>query len=264
MSKVSGSTFESEVIYLSAAKNLWGSFVAYFNLQEVIRSGFTRTGIYGFWFDPNDPDDNPEEQATARKYLISTTGAHSGRTANLLSDMMELYPTSFSNVDKYLAVKVALCHDIGERVVGDISADGSKAHIEKEEREWQAVLDYYDHLPVDIRQQVAELHREFDKGTSFMGQAIRVADKLDALGELIINEGRGRKGDVLKKREPSEQDKLYAEIIGSGNCTDEWAYAFYQMMQEEAYSTALQMIARDFLAEGLDSIGRKFYYWWPR
>lgn len=247
---------------MSAAENIWKSFESFFQLQGVFRSGFTRTGVYGFYVDPNDPKDNPEILRNLEKYNVSTTGCHCGRTANLLYDIMRWYPMYFRNEDISLAIKVALCHDIGESIVGDIAADGSAEHEKKKAAEWAAVQEFYSYQPKGDRSAIIELHRQFDEDTTFLGQAIRVADKLDALGELIILEGCGFKGDVLKKRIPSEQDMEYAEKIGSSNCTDEWAYCFYQMMEQQDYDKRLKTIAAEFLTAGLKSIGRPLYEWW--
>lgn len=253
---------------MSAAQNLWDSWVNYAKLHDVFRMGYLCCGVYGYTLDSVDVKQKDEEAAELSeqviKYNTETTDAHSGRMAHLFSDMMEWYPMYFVGIDKYTALKVAIDHDIGEIAVKDVLDDHGQAHEDKKMPEWKAIKRQYRLLPHSSRGALVDCHHQFDESKTFLGQSIRLADKLDFLAGLIFERSKGHYGGVDLKTCVSKYDKLFAEEIGSNDYIDIVARHLLQIFRDDQFDSRLQRIAIDFLTCGLKSIGRPFYPWWPK
>lgn len=251
MKQVGGSIFKSEVIILSRAQILWDNWSKYDDLNSVLRQGFLAAKIYGF---------GDEAILMIEKYRAETTLAHSGRTAMLFSDMMDLWPDYFKGVDKYLALKVALNHDVGELLVGDVVDDGREEHSHKKGPEWEAMQNHYFNLPEQVYLRSKEIHREFENANTFLGQSIKLIDKLDFIAELIklnsdgyitTNRKHFTKGDLALCREI----KHYDLIDGCSN-------HLRHLMHKHHFDQRLVQIAVQFLTCGLATLGRPFFEWW--
>ena len=99
---------------MSSAQILWENWNRYDGLESIYRQGFLKAKVYGY---------GDEAKSMIDKYHTESVLSHSGRAAMLLSDMMDLWPSYFKEVDKYLVLKTMLNHDIGELVVGDVCDD---------------------------------------------------------------------------------------------------------------------------------------------
>ena len=243
---------------MGAAKNLWKNFETMTELSYVIRRGFEVCGVY------TTDKEGPVKIVTEPEMLIrpESTAEHSLRTANLLSEVMVWYPKYFSGVDTFLALKTALNHDIGEVEVGDVCDDGSKAHDLKADAEWNTVKKFYSHLPAHIQEVMLDYHRQFEDANTLLGQMIKMVDKVDAIGKLILFERRGLYGNIHLKNPPSERDIKIANKLETGNCTDVWAYSMKLMFEANDFRPQVVNIAKEFLIVGLASIDRELFSWW--
>lgn len=230
---------------------LWNNWNKYDDLDSVYRQGFLKIRAYGF---------GDEAKGLIDQYHVSTTLTHSGRSAMLFSDMMDLYPSYFKSVDKYAALKVMQTHDIGELVVGDVCDDGRAEHEDKKPSEWEAVVKHYNQLPEEMYLKCKCVHQDFEECKTFLGQSLKMADKLDFLAKLIKLEGQGYMLD--NKEYYSENDIALAEEIGSYKFIDIVGNHFRHLVIEYAFSQKLIDIATGFIACGLDSIQQPFYPWW--
>lgn len=243
---------------MGAAKKLWKNFETMTDLTYVMRKGYEVCGVY-----VRDKEDAKEIHVSPDLLLRQeSTAEHSARVANLLSEVMVWYPMYFSGVDTFLAMKTALNHDVGEVKVGDVCDDGNRAHDLKADAEWRAVKDFYENLPTKIRDTMLDYHRQFEDCSTLLGQMIKMVDKLDAIGRLILYEKRGLYGDVYYKSPPSEQDIKFAEDVGTGNCTDVWARHMQNLFDKYDFRSQVVGVAKDFLTVGLQSIGKPFFSWW--
>lgn len=236
---------------MSNAQVLWDNWSKYDDLDSVLRQGFLAARIYGF---------GDEAIPMIEKYRAETTLVHSGRTAMLFSDMMDLWPAYFKDVDKYMALKVALNHDIGELSVGDVVDDGRIEHEDKKDPEWDAVQNHYFSHQEQTYLNCKNIHREFENVNTFLGQSIKLADKLDFIAELIKLNSDGyittnrkyfTKGDLALCREI----KHYDLIDGCSN-------HLRRLMHKHDFDQRLVQIAVRFLTCGLATLGRPFFEWW--
>lgn len=236
---------------MSSAQILWDNWNKYDDLDNVFRQGFLVARVYGFGEDA---------MSVIKRYHAETTLVHSGRSAMLFSDMMDLWPEYFKEVDKYLALKVALNHDIGELAVGDVVDDGRKEHDDKKDPEWEAVQEHYFSLPEEVYLGCKGIHREFENTNTFLGQSIKLADKLDFIAELIKLNSRGY--TTTDRRHFTAGDYALCREIRCYDLIDGCANHLRHLMHKYAFSQKLIQIAVQFLACGLRTIDRPFFEWW--
>lgn len=237
---------------MSSAQILWDNWYKYDDLDDIYRQGFLKIKAYGY---------GNKAKKTIKKYHVDSTLTHSGRTAMLFSDMMDLWPSYFKDIDKYLALKVALNHDIGELVVGDVPDDGRKAHELKKDPEWEAIMNHYFNLPDEVYLMCKDIHWQFEEARTFLGQSIKLADKLDFVAKLIRMEGQGY--NLNAKAHFSVNDWVLARETGNHNFVDIVANHLRHMMKKNHFDKRLVQIAIGFITCGLDSIYRPFFEWWP-
>ncbi|MBR3270046.1 HD domain-containing protein [Candidatus Saccharibacteria bacterium] len=236
---------------MSAAQILWDNWSKYDDLDRVYRQGFLVARIYGF---------GNEAKSTIDKYHVESTLTHSGRVGMLFSDMMDLWPAYFEGIDKYSALKVALNHDIGELAVGDVVDDGRTEHEDKKDPEWQAVQEHYFSLPEETYLKLKTTHREFEKSNTFLGQSIKLADKLDFIAELIKLSSDGY---IMGNRQYfTEGDLALAKEIHYYNLIDACGNHLRHLVKEHDFDQRLVQIAVQFLTCGLETIDRPFFKWW--
>lgn len=236
---------------MSNAQILWNNWSKYDDLNNVYRQGFLVARIYGF---------GKEATSTLEKYHAETTLVHSGRTAMVFSDMMDLWPDYFKDVDKYSALKVALNHDVGELLVGDVVDDGREEHSHKKGPEWEAMQNHYFNLPEQSYLKSKEIHREFENANTFLGQSIKLVDKLDFIAELIKLNSDGY--ITTNRKYFTKGDLALCEEIGYYDLIDGCANHLRHLMHDYRFDQRLVQIAVQFLTCGLRTIDRPFFKWW--
>lgn len=237
---------------MSSAQILWDNWSKYDDLDSVKRSGFFKIRAYGF---------GKEAKIMMKKYHTESVLIHSGRTAMLFSDMMDLYPAYFKDIDKYTALKIALNHDVGELKVGDVCDDGRIEHETKKDPEWSSIVEHYSHFPEETYIKSKNMHRQFEEANTFLGQSIKMADKLDFIAKLIKMQSQGYY--LNNEKYYSQSDWRLADEIESYEFIDIVANHLRHLMMRYHYDQRLAMIATQFLSCGLKTIDRPFFEWWP-
>lgn len=240
------------MIFLSkGAETLWDNWNKYDDLDSVYRQGFLKTKVYGF---------GNELKSTIDTYRVESTLIHSGRAAMLFSDLIDLWPAYYEGIDKYIALKVALNHDIGELIVGDVCDDGRKEHEDKKASEWAAVVEHYNSLPEDVYLACRYIHQQFEEASSFLGQSIKLTDKLDFLAKLIKLESQGY--DLENVKDFTKGDLRLASEINCYSLIDVCANRLRHLFVDHQFDQRLTQIGAQFLTCGLYTINRSFFEWW--
>lgn len=242
---------------MSAIQVLYDNWNEIDELRNVSRQGFLQTKVYGFYGDN-------EHLELIQRYNVDNDLSHGARVAQMVSDLMDLWPMYYHDVDKACAVRVALNHDIGELVVGDMLDDGCKEHDLKKNPEYQAVDRYFRRMPDEVYYRCMDYYNQFSKSDTFLGQSIRLMDKLDFLGKLIKLEGEGMIGKLSNKVNPSKRDLEFALEIDSDDYVDIVARGLLKIFQDDNFDYRLVQIGVSFLTCALREIGRPFYPWWPK
>ena len=237
---------------MSAAQILWDNWNKYDDLDDVIRQGYLKAKIYGY---------GNEALPMIYRYHVESVLLHSGRATMLLSDIMDLWPTYYENVDKYAVLKTMLNHDIGELAVGDIPDDGREEHDEKKDLEWETTLEHYQNFPEEIYLACKNIHQEFERADTFLGQTIKLADKLDFVAKLIKLESQGYNMED-NRIQFSKNDLMLARETKTRNFTDIVANHLRHLMKEHNFDQRLVEIAIQFLDCELKSMDRPFFKWW--
>ncbi len=229
---------------------LWKNFETFTEISYVMRAGF---GTYKFYKIPTGEE---------LHFRAESVAEHSGRMANLLIDIMLLYPGFFHGFDKTRIIKVAICHDFAESVVGDVPDDGSEEHESKLYLEKEFFKNFYSSYPASIQFDLVKLYSDFEQNSSIIGSAIKMVDKMDAIGKLLIFEKNGIRSSIDNLDHPSERDLRYASEIQSKNCTDIWARNLQELFTLNVNMKPLEQIAIDFLKEGCRSAKREWFPFW--
>lgn len=242
------------MIILSKIQTLWNNWNKYDELHNVYRGGFLKVKGYGF---------GDEEKELIDKYHIDDDAAHSYRVGALFTDMMDLWPSYFKKVDKYKASRIAYTHDIGELSVGDICDDGCKEHDAKKAPEWGAVLNHYINLPEQTYLEYKDLFRQFESAKTFVGQAIKMADKFDFLAKVIKMEGQGYHLDNAEYY--GKRDIELAEEIGSYKFIDIIGNSFHHLLViDYRFDQRLVQIGTGLVTCALNSINHPLWKWWRK
>lgn len=236
---------------MSSAQILWDNWNKYDDLDSVYRQGFLKIKAYGY---------GDEIENLIDKFHAESTLIHSARTAMFFSDMMDLWPSYFKDVDRYVALKVVLNHDIGELIVGDVCDDGRKAHKDKGQAEWGAVIEHYAKFKDETYLPYKFVHREFEDANTFLGQSIKLADKLDFLAKLIKMESQGY--NLNNDEYYSKNDWRLGDEINRYEFIDIVANHLRHIIVRHHFDERLILIAIQFLTCGLKTLDRPFFEWW--
>lgn len=108
-------------------------------LKEVKRTGWVRSGVVG------------AESVADHMYRMALMGFALG---------------SADGVDSSKCIKMALVHDLGESIIGDLVTDGDKTDnitkAEKQQKERQAIADIADLVGGAVGEEIRELWEEFE------------------------------------------------------------------------------------------------------
>lgn len=225
---------------------IWISYRMFKREAEVVRSGYYLCGIY------------PEPTEESAKRRSESDLEHSAGLAHLVSDMAVWCPGLFPN--PFLATKVAMAHDIGEIYIGDIADDGNRDHDVKDAEELEVFLEYVLNQPENIQDEILSYYEEFQTRSTPRGIVMYIADKLEAVLQLLNYEFQGKYGDVRLKEPPSERDLKFAEIIGTSNSTDVWAYHFKTLIDDYPSEMTLPFIC--VLDSAVNDVRGEWFPWW--
>lgn len=210
-------------------KAIWQAYKMYAETARVQRSGFVLTGVA-------DTPIYPDEVTAAFKARGESGLEHQAKVAWLTATFASNFPFYFG-IDRQPAnfwslVTVALCHDVGETVIGDIPDDGRPEHDAKDADELEAfralamAFGPYDHCAC------AAMFEHFQKRDSISGKALYALDKLDAVLTLIFLESYGCYGSIFAKPSPTDLDRYFMTVTGTDNVADCWAAHFCMQIRD--------------------------------
>lgn len=238
---------------MSKTQILWDNWNKYDNLNNVYREGFLKIRAYGY---------GKEAVHKIDRYNADSTLTHSGRSAMLFSDIMDLWPNYFKNVDKYIALKTMQAHDVGELVVGDVCDDGRVEHEDKKGPEWEAVVEHYSCFPEETYLKCKIIYRDFEECNTFLGQSMKLADKLDFIAKLIKMESQGY--NLNNSEHYSKNDWQLAGEIDRYEFIDVVANHLRHLMVDRHFDSKLVKVAEGFITCGLKTVNRPFFGWWHK
>ena len=94
-------------------------------------------------------------------------------------------------IDIIKAMKIALVHDIGESITGDIDIrliyKNIVSQAKKDRQELKALQKIKSSLPASLGRQIYNLWQEYEKGRTAEGRYIKALDKIEALIYLVEN-----------------------------------------------------------------------------
>ncbi len=87
----------------------------------------------------------------------------------------------FENADMCRLLKLAIIHDLGEAICGDVPAIAQSEINDKSIVERKAILDLCEELPDGVRQEFLALWDEYAAATTFESRIIKGLDKLETI-----------------------------------------------------------------------------------
>ena len=232
----------------SFEKRTWDNMRLYYGLSCEPRSGFYECHLYP----------KPTEETT--KLRFESVGEHSGSMANLVMDVLMEYPHIIKERSIVTVVKVAQIHDIAEVFLHDISDCGSEAHEAKKELERMIFWEYSQRLSMRCRQSVFTTFLDMDSCKTHDGMFLKCADKFEAVYKLLFYETKNLYGNVYMREPTTDRDKDFAKIVGTGNCTDVWAYHAYDLTRDFPKDVKEPFVA--ILHEAMQDVRGHFFSWW--
>ena len=118
---------------------------------------------------------------------------HSWHLAILLIILQEYFQSA--NLEKML--KMALVHDLVEIYTGDVPAFDDQGRIGKKEREQQAAKKLFSQLPAELSKEFHDLFNEFEQSQTQESLIVEGCDKLQAMLQAIICNGKVWKDNEL-------------------------------------------------------------------
>ena len=239
---------------------IWMSYRMFKREAEVTRAGYYLCHIYPspgtVYMCPNSGGWDYVRLGDVRS---ESDLEHSAGVSRLVSDMALWFPELFPN--PLCAAKLAQLHDIGEIYIGDIADDGNPAHAQKEDKEQEAFLEWLYTQPEKVWEETYRYYIEFQDKSTPRGQAIYIADKLEAILQLLNYELQGMYGDVRSKEPPSERDLKFGETIGTYNATDVWACHFKTIVYDQ-FDPEITLPFLCVLDSAVTDVRGEWFPWW--
>ena len=136
------------------------AFLEVLGLKEVDRAGWKRKGLKG----------------------VESVADHSWGVAFLA---MQICPPE---LDRLRLIEMAICHDIAEVRIGDITPHDGVPADEKVRIETEAMLDLSKGFPQGNR--MLELYREYEAGETAEARFLKLCDKLDMAFQSYVYQSR--------------------------------------------------------------------------
>ena len=136
------------------------AFIEILGLKELDRAGWLRSGLTD----------------------VESVASHSWGVAFLA---FHLCP---SELDRSRVLEMAICHDVAEVRVGDITPHDGVAEEDKIEMETEAMMDIASKLPQGER--MLELFQEYEMGVTPESRFLKLCDKLDMALQSYVYESR--------------------------------------------------------------------------
>lgn len=238
-------------IDIEAVKNTRAGrvFLAYkevMSLCNVKRSGFDFHGV-------NDPDEQHAKDEPFEPFFKNrpqSDAEHCFGIVVLIHFMSRFYPEVIgpSKFSDYIAV--AILHEIGENLIGDIPDDGTRNNAEKdaEELEYQKNFLMSTLGGCEVSSDYALFEQFINKETLF-GLTTYFLDKFDAIISNLIFEAWGRPGTLSYKKKRtgiSSKDAESMAITETDRTTDVWLCGLLLDIRKK-YSANRNEAEKDFI-----------------
>tara|TARA_Y100000310_G_C20630378_1_gene788313 strand:- start:799 stop:1641 length:843 start_codon:yes stop_codon:yes gene_type:complete len=123
---------------------------------------------------------------TSPKIRYENSAEHSWHTGLLLLTIKDQFP--HANLERML--KMILIHDLIEIYAGDTPAYDVKGKETQAEREKEAAKKLFFELPDNLREEFHDLFNEFEMAVTKEAKIVRSCDKIQAMLQNIITEGK--------------------------------------------------------------------------
>lgn len=204
-------------------ERVWRSYKLFMSLTFTARKGVELVGL-------TEATSTPVDVAETFRRRGESVLEHSARVALLVSLFASNFPQFFGSLREVVAgltweqlTVTALCHDIGEVVLGDIPDDGRPEHAAKANIEYQVFQDLIYAFTASDAERMARLFVDIDDPTTHAAMGIKGLDKLEAnLSQLYLEQYEAY-GLITDKPAISASDRHFMRITGTPSSTDGWA-----------------------------------------
>ena len=235
----------------NACKEIWNGYKLYALTAFVSRSGYELTGM--------TMAREGLDVAETFEWRGESVLEHQAKVAWLTTVFQDNFPRYFTMEDPK-HVTVALTHDVGEVVVGDIADDGNPKHGTKDADE----LKVFEMLSKAYGSECARLvntFKQFQTKQVRNGQALYALDKLEAVLMQIFLESYGVVGHMDKKPYETDLDRYFSEITGTDCPVDNWSAHFKWALRNCHDSVITEPVFMLIKVAILDVRGKEFEWW---
>lgn len=226
-------------------------------LTQVTRTGYGSYGVY--------PYNSKAKPGEIDKNRAESDAEHTLGMAALVMLVAMYFPQLIHPSETALFMQVALLHEMGETVIGDIPDDGRRDEAKKTTKERQIVLQFVKNMPEPHGTNLIDAFIEFQDRTTRRGRLLYGLDKLEAVLQGLIYEKEGRGGDIRNKaaqlrlseqnRESvrrasstwsclSDRDRENMERAHSTRLVDIWSVHFLELIQGMPEAPVLRRILK--------------------
>jgi putative hydrolase of HD superfamily len=94
------------------------------------------------------------------------------------------------NIDRNKCIRMSLCHDIGEAIIGDITPQDGVSDEEKHRIEEAALVSIKNAVGGEIGEEIFALWKEYEEAVTVEGNIVKDIDKLEMLFQARTYEDR--------------------------------------------------------------------------
>ena len=203
-------------------ERIWKGYQIYANCASVIRKGFELVGA------ANITNDSLDLNSTFMRRSDSAL-EHQAKTTWLASVFLSNFPDFFgkgitceTSPEVWTYITTALCHDVGESIIGDIPDDGSLLHDTKDAVELEVFQEFVCAYSFFDRRELLRTFSSFQERGSHPARALYALDKTEAILTLLVLEKCGIYGNLEARENPTKRDLSFAKMADSKLAADIW------------------------------------------
>ena len=122
-----------------------------------------------------------------------------------------LLEKELKSIDTLKAFKMVLIHDLIEIYAGDTFAFDKEGRKSKKVREEKAAKKLFSQLPDDLRKELYELWKEYEKGITSESKIIKAIDKLQPILSNLCSEGKAWKIKKVTYKDVDDYKRRFIE-----------------------------------------------------
>lgn len=251
-------------------KRIWEGYKLYASTAYVSRKGFELVGMTELTDDrvPMNADEifrrrgesGLEHQAKTAWLSVAFNENFPHYFADRWSSSNYSWFTTYSSA--YLAIVVALNHDIGEVSTGDIPDNGNPLHDTKDAIEHEVFEKMVSNVCNRNKDEIMAVFDEFQDKNSLIGKAIYALDKIEAVLNLLFLEQYNHYGAMGIGPFVTEQDKRYMRMTHSSNATDCWAAHVKELLLD--YPRNIMEPVFSLLQVAVEDVRGEMFEWWDQ